>query len=233
MSDLEGKFYKYMRFDDSVLSERYAYYLPFFKDKQNILDIGCGKGHFLELLKKHGKKVRGVDNDAELIKYAKDKGIAVVISDAFDFLKKEKARYDGIFCSHVIEHLSTDDVIKLFGYCYRLLEPEGVIVVAAPNPACLYTQLYEFWRDPTHVRMYNKELIAFLLSNAGFQVTASGENEFHRIYSGVDFRSKNKTQFRKVLRRLRGVINKENRFTDIIMEQFNFPEIFASGQKEK
>lgn len=222
-----------MNFDDLVLTERYAYYLPFFKDKQNVLDIGCGKGHFLELLKKHGKNVRGVDNDAELIKYAMDKGVPAVISDVFDFLKNEKAKYDGIFCSHFIEHFSTDDVIGLFEYCYRLLEPEGVIVVAAPNPACLYTQLYEFWRDPTHVRMYNKELIAFLLSNAGFQVTASGENEFHRIYSGADFRSKNRTLFGKVLRRLRGVTNIKNRFTDIIMEQFNFPEIFVSAQKGK
>lgn len=233
MSDLEGKFYKYMNFDDSVLTERYAYYLPFFKDKQNVLDIGCGKGHFLALLKKHGKNVRGVDNDAELIKYAMDKGIPAIICDAFDFLKNEKAKYDGIFCSHLIEHLSTDDVIRLFEYCYRLLEPEGVIVVAAPNPACLYTQLYEFWRDPTHIRMYNKELIAFLLSNAGFQVTASGENEFHKIYSGVDFRNKNRSLFGKALRRLRRAINKKNGFIDIIMEQFNFPEIFISAQKGK
>lgn len=233
MKDLEGRFINYMRFDDSVLSERYAYYLSFFKDKQNILDIGCGKGFFLELLRKQGKKVKGVDNDAGLLKYAKDKGIPVVRSDAFDFLKKEKAKYNGIFCSHVIEHLNTDDVIKLFGYCYRLLETEGIIVVAAPNPACLYMQLYEFWRDPTHVRMYNRELLMFLLHDAGFNITASGENEYYKLYNNVDYRNKNKNLFQKALQRFKRFINKRDRFIDIMLEQFNFPEIFVVGKKEK
>lgn len=231
MENLEGKFIEFMDFDDSVLSERYAYYLPFFKEKRNILDIGCGKGFFLELLKKQGKKVKGIDSDGELIKYAKKRGIPVIKKDAFNFLKNEKKKYDGIFCSHVIEHLTTKEAVRLFKYCYQLLDHDGVIVIAAPNPACLYTQLYEFWRDPTHVRMYNKELISFLLHTTGFQITALGENEFYRLYNAVDFRNKQRNIITKILRRLKGLINKKSIFTDILVDQFNFPEIFVSAKK--
>jgi hypothetical protein len=81
--------------------------------------------------------------------------------------------------------------------------------------------------------MYNKELLGFLLHEAGFQITASGENEFHRLFNDVDFRRKNKNIFTRAMQKIKRLINKKSRFSDILLEHFNFPEIFVSGRKPK
>ena len=178
---MEHEFYKFMKFDTSVLYDRYSFYLKFFKDCKNVLDLGCGKGEFLELIRKEGKCGLGVDSDEGMIRTCEEKGLEVACRDVLIFLKETERKFDGIFCAHLIEHLPHDRVIELLSLCSRALEENGVLVIATPNPAALHTQLCEFWSDPSHIRMYSRELLEFLTHYAGFATIESGENPGSRV----------------------------------------------------
>jgi SAM-dependent methyltransferase len=177
---MEGQFYKYMRFPTEVLYERYDFYIPFFKRAENVLDLGCGTGEFLELLQRSGKNTLGVDDDDDMIQTCSRKGLNVVKSDVFEFLEKCGASYDGIFCAHLAEHLGIEDVHKLISLCRSVLKDDGILVLVTPNPLSLETHLKEFWRDPSHLRMYDVELLSFLVCYQNFEIIQAGENPKHR-----------------------------------------------------
>jgi SAM-dependent methyltransferase len=173
---MEYEFYDYMDFDEEHNRNVREFYVKFFDSAQNILELACGRGEFLQILKERGKNVIGVDIEIEMVSHARSKGLDVIKDDAFAFLKNAKSKYDGIFISHFIEHLDPEQVVELLHLCKSVLSDGGILVVTAPNPGCISTTLHEFWRDPTHVRMYDLPLVEFFLHQAGFEVTASGLN---------------------------------------------------------
>ncbi|GEM_PF-1116803 len=180
LSDLEGRFYEALyrageanpEWNRRVL----GFYIPFFKGCQRVLDVGCGQGEFLELLHAAGIPSVGIDVDAEMIRVCQAKGLQVVRADLFEYLVAQERAFDGIFCSNVIEHMSADRVLRFLQLAHRALRPEGRILVATPNPENLIVHLYEFWRDPTHVRLYNLPLLKFFMEYVGFQEVKGGEN---------------------------------------------------------
>lgn len=180
MNSLEHSYYRYMRFDPEAISAIQSFYLKFFKDSQTVLDLGCGRGEFLKLLAEEGKMVQGVDSDEEMVKDVKGKGLPVIQADVFEYLKTTKSKFDGIFCAHLIEHLSFDRALELLSLCSEVMKKDGSLVLVCPNPSSLEVQLQDFWREPTHIRMYNRELLEFLLDLAGFEICESGENPKNR-----------------------------------------------------
>ena len=149
----------------------------FFKDCKRVLDLACGPGVFLELLKEAGIKAVGVDRNEEIIKKARLKDLDVIQADIFDYLEKGEERFDGIFCSHFLEHISFDRVVRLIELITKKSDQGGVLVFVLPNPGSIRLHLFGFWRDPEHVRFYTGNLIASVCQHYGFSVEYSNEEE--------------------------------------------------------
>lgn len=178
--DLEGKFYEFVyRAGEASLEWNrrvLAHYIPFFSGCRQVLDVGCGRGEFLELLREHGIYGVGLDIDANMVQICHEKGLEVVHADLFDYMSAQDAAFDGIFCGNVIEHMSASQALRFFQLAYQALRPGGIFLVATPNPESPIVHLYEFWRDPTHVRLYNIPLLKFMMGYVGFRDVNGGEN---------------------------------------------------------
>ncbi|OGP88469.1 MAG: hypothetical protein A2156_03310 [Deltaproteobacteria bacterium RBG_16_48_10] len=149
----------------------------FFKDCKKVLDLGCGIGIFLELLKEEGLEAVGVDRNEAIVEKACRKGLHVIHSDLFDYLHQTGEEYDGIFCSHLLEHLPFEEVTRLVEAIAMRLLPGGTVVFVLPNPGSIRLHLFGFWRDPEHIRFYTGNLIASVCQHYGLKVEYSNEEE--------------------------------------------------------
>ena len=181
MTRLESDYYSYMDSDPEHTREVLRHYVPMFEDKSPVLELGCGRGEFLGLLDEKGIKAEGVEPDEGMVEAARTKGLDVVRGDAADFLNGEPAPgpYQGMFCDHLIEHFTPDQVGRLLAGARRGLAPGGRLVVVTPNPACYTVLSHDFWRDPTHVRFYDLPLLTDLCRQAGLEVESTGTNPVH------------------------------------------------------
>jgi SAM-dependent methyltransferase len=154
------------------------HYLAMFGDRSPVLELGCGPGEFLALLAEVGVKAEGVEADEGMVEAAVARGLDVVRSDPLAFLNGDPAPgpYQGVFCAHLVEHLPPDRVRELLAGVRRALAPGGRFVVVTPNPACYAVLSHDFWRDPTHVRLYDLPLLELLCRQAGLEVESSGTN---------------------------------------------------------
>ena len=186
MDRIEGAFYEYMHqlgesgseWNRQILS----FYVPMFASCRRVLDVGCGEGQFIELLQDEGIEAIGIDLDSKMVEVCVQKGLDVVHSDLFEYLPEHAGQFDGIFSSNLIEHLPAADAARFIQACHRSLSARGTLVLATPNPASLIVQLHEFWRDATHIRLYNRPLLEFLLHWAGFRDIKSGEHP-HTVWT--------------------------------------------------
>lgn len=177
MSDLIHEMYEYFKYDPEATKEIHRFYVKFFKDCRQVLDVACGRGEFLELLAEEGAQAIGVDSDAELCEERKKLGLNIVCADAFDYLAQaEEASFDGIFISHFVEHLSYEEIASLFKLCQKVLGDRGKIVAVVPNVSSIGHHLDWFYRDVSHAGFRHPKIIEFLMSRAGLSVVESGEN---------------------------------------------------------
>ncbi len=143
-------------------------YLDYFKDKKNVLDIGCGRGEFLALMKDNGINAQGVDIYAPYADYCNMKGLKAVQGDGVAFLS-EQSDVDGIFVGQVVEHLKTAEIIRLCNTAYEKLSEGGCIVIETPNPTSLAIYTNAFYIDPSHVKPVHPLTMKYLLEKAGFK----------------------------------------------------------------
>jgi len=152
------------------IKRRQAGYLDLFRSRRAVLDLGCGRGEFLELLAEHDIPVTGVDRSEDMVDFCRGLGLAVVQADLFAHLESlPDESLDGVFVAQVVEHLTPDGIARLVGLCARKLQPGGVMVAETVNPGCPVA-LGNFYRDPTHVRPVPAELLQFLFEQALFEV---------------------------------------------------------------
>jgi len=149
----------------------------FFRDCKKVLDLGCGPGIFLDLLKEAGIGAAGVDRNEAIVEKARQKGLRVIHSDLFDYLSRTEEEFDGIFCSHLLEHLPFEEVVRLIEKAAIRLLPGGTLVFVLPNPGSIRLHLFGFWRDPEHIRFYTGNLIASVCEHYGLKVEYSNEEE--------------------------------------------------------
>jgi 2-polyprenyl-3-methyl-5-hydroxy-6-metoxy-1,4-benzoquinol methylase len=177
---LEGEFYQYMHglreVDAAANRSVFKFYVPYFAKCKQVLDVGCGEGQFIEELTAQGIRASGVDADPVMVEECRKKGLSVAEANLFDYLPQHAGEFDGVLCSNLIEHLAMPDVLRLLELARAALRPGGLLLIATPNAESLIVHLYEFWRDATHVRLYNRRLLEFLLSWAGLHSVQSGDN---------------------------------------------------------
>ena len=157
-------------------------YLADFKNRGNVLDIGCGRGEFLELMREAGVPARGIDSGAESVALCREKGLEAEIADLFDYLRGlDEGELDGIFCAQVVEHLPPERLPEMIRLAAGRLARDGVIVIETPNPECLAIFATYFYLDPTHYRPVPQKLLSFYLSEFGV-----GDIEVRHLEPAVD-----------------------------------------------
>jgi 2-polyprenyl-3-methyl-5-hydroxy-6-metoxy-1,4-benzoquinol methylase len=159
---------------EDVVRRTQERFVPFFRNSAPVLDIGCGRGVFLDLLRKAAIEAVGIDHATESIVACQAKGFTVHQKKALDYLGSAGNQFGGIFCSHVIEHMDYESACDLLQLCHQALRPGGNLIVVTPNPLDIAVISEVFWVDPTHVRPYPKLLLESMLRATGFKVQRAG-----------------------------------------------------------
>ena len=145
----------------------------FAQAQERVLEIGCGRGIILSLFKQAGVPAYGLDLSETAVQECHTKGLEAVVGDAVTHLKSVRSSsLGGIFCAHLIEHLSPQAALELIGEAFRALRPGANIVFVTPNAKDLRTT-ERFWLDITHVRPYPKKLMESMLNRQGFSRVVS------------------------------------------------------------
>jgi O-antigen chain-terminating methyltransferase len=146
-------------------------YLPNFEGCQNVLDIGCGRGEFLEIMRAASIPAVGIDLSPESVAICRLNGLQAQTADLFPYLAGlPEESLDGIFCAQVVEHLPPQRLPEMIQLCASRLARGGVMVIETPNPECLAIFATHFYLDPTHTRPVPHPLLAFYLEEFGVGV---------------------------------------------------------------
>ena len=152
---------------------RLADYVPYFEGASVVLDVGCGRGEFLELLRERGIRARGLDINMGMIDVCRSRGLEADVGDALGHLDAlSDEALGGLFAAQVVEHLPPAYLIRLLHVASRKLRPGSKIVLETINPACWFAFFDGYIRDLTHVRPLHPDTLKYLLSATGFQRTA-------------------------------------------------------------
>lgn len=171
---LEDKF----RGSTELIKERLTIYLPFleiFKNidqNVNVVDVGCGRGEWLQLLQENGIDAFGVDTDEGMLENAKKLGLNVELIDAIEYLKSldDESIY-AISGFHIAEHLDFELLKELIKESFRVLKPAGLLILETPNPENIKIATCDFYLDPTHIKPIPPNLLSFLPEFYGFKRT--------------------------------------------------------------
>ena len=157
--------------------------LPFEKEKINILDIGCGRGEWLELLKENGYNAKGIDINRIMVAKCKELGLNAEEADAIEYLSKlDDESLNAITGFHIIEHLPFEALMKLFEESYRVLKKGGMVIFETPNPENIIVGACNFYTDPTHRNPLVPESVKFILENIGFAGEIKRLHPFNNIH---------------------------------------------------
>lgn len=167
--------YKYVGFEDQFRGSREAIrarlesYVPFFTGASDVLDVGCGRGEFLELLAASGISGRGIDLNHEMAELCRGRGLDVTETDAVSYLTSiPDASLGGLFAAQVVEHLQPDYLLQFLELAFHKIRPGGRIVLETLNPACWVAFFESYIRDITHVWPLHPETLKYLVNASGF-----------------------------------------------------------------
>ena len=171
------------RGDERAVLQQQRGYLPEFAGAEWVLDLGCGRGEFLDLLAAEGIGARGADMDESMVARCVEKGHDVQLADAATYLRGlADASVPGMFAAQVVEHLSAEELTELLALMQRKLAPGGVAIMETVNPHNP-AALKAFWTDTTHHHPLFPEVLLALGRLAGFE---SGEVRFPQESGNFD-----------------------------------------------
>jgi SAM-dependent methyltransferase len=166
---------KYVGFEDQFrgapaeIAARQREYVEIFAGASDVLDIGCGRGEFLALLKERGVRARGIDVNDSMVEVCLQKGLDASKADALEYLRAQPAgSLGGLLAAQVVEHLDPAYLTNLLDAAYAALRPGAPIVLETINPACWFAFFESYVRDITHVRPLHPDTLKFLLQASGF-----------------------------------------------------------------
>lgn len=162
-----------------VIKARLRVYLPFVEPLKAIdpdalaIDLGCGRGEWLELMGEVGVPARGVDIDDGMLAACRERGLPAEQGEALVFLRGlPDASVGMVSAFHMAEHIPFTDLQLLVQQALRVLRPGGLLILETPNPENLVVGTSSFYLDPTHQRPLPPQLLSFLPEHYGFARTA-------------------------------------------------------------
>jgi SAM-dependent methyltransferase len=189
-----GTYYAFediFRGSEHFIRDRQRRYLDLLGDREPVLDVGCGRGEFLDLLRERGRKYAGIDPDPDMVGRCRAKGHErVEVADANSYLEKcADDSIGAIFCAQVIEHMPYEELLRFYSLSLRKLAPGGLFILETVNPHSV-PALKTFWVDPTHRHPLFPEVALALCEITGFQSAyvfhpnGTGEVEVDRYETG-------------------------------------------------
>jgi O-antigen chain-terminating methyltransferase len=168
----------YDRFEDEFrpgdgLADVFSEYIPDLEHlaggTRRLIDVGCGRGDWLKVLREHEIPALGVDMNSEAVGRAVADGLEAIACDAIEFLRDvEPGSVGAVSAFHIVEHLPPETVIDLIDAARAALAPGGLLILETPNPSNVTVGSSAFWRDPTHLRPIESSYLAFLVQDRGF-----------------------------------------------------------------
>jgi len=157
------------RGEENRVKEIQKQYISYFANATGtVIDIGCGRGEFLELLREAGVQHLGIDMYHPFVEYCQNKGLNVREGDALEVLASmPDESISGIMMSHVVEHLTPGYIVKLIDVAKVKLVEGGCFMMQTPNPQALFTYI-DFYTDLTHIKPVHYRSLEFLFSQAGY-----------------------------------------------------------------
>ncbi len=157
-----------MRGPTADVRRRQEQYLEDFRGASSVLDVGCGRGEFLGLLRSAGIAARGVDLDPEMVAFCRAEGLEVDEGEAVAHLEGlEDRSLDGIFAAQLVEHLPPPAIVRLLDLAAAKLVPDGVLVLETVNPLS-FVALRHYFADLTHVQPLVPETLELIARQSGF-----------------------------------------------------------------
>jgi SAM-dependent methyltransferase len=167
--------HKYLSFEDAfrgdpkLIRARQRDYLPLFRGRSDVLDIGCGRGEFLQLLKDNGVTARGIDINHAMVIRCVEEGLDAREGDALEYLGSLPSdALGGLIASQVVEHLHPDYLLALLQDSFRVLRPASPIVLETINVASWSAFFSSYVRDLTHARPIHPDTLRFFVLATGF-----------------------------------------------------------------
>ncbi len=184
-----------------LIGTRLEVYLPFIAPLAVLyqpamaIDLGCGRGEWLELLQREGFEPSGVDLDDGMLQACRERGLSVVRGDAIEHLKSlPDASHCVVSGFHFAEHIAFDELQTLVVESLRVLKPAGLLILETPNPENLVVGTSSFYLDPTHVRPLPPLLMSFLPEHHGYKRV-----QIVRLQEAAELRSGSEVQLFDVL----------------------------------
>jgi SAM-dependent methyltransferase len=160
-----------MRGSVEAIRERQRRYVDDFRAAAPVLDIGCGRGELLSLLREAGVEARGIDADADMVAFARGEGLDVEQADLVEYLEHvDDGSLGGIFMGQVVEHLPPGVLVRALGLGARKLRPGGVLIAETINPLSPIA-LRNYYADLTHAQPLVPETLELLARQSGFAAT--------------------------------------------------------------
>jgi O-antigen chain-terminating methyltransferase len=134
-----------------------------------VIDVGCGRGEWLELLGESGIAAHGYDLNRVAVEEGHARGLDIRFADGLEALSTLPDDSCSVITGfHIIEHLSFETLVRLIDHSLRVLRPGGLLIVETPNPSNLVVAAEKFYFDPTHRNPMPSELTSYLLESRGF-----------------------------------------------------------------
>ncbi|HIL78914.1 MAG TPA: class I SAM-dependent methyltransferase [Methylococcales bacterium] len=167
---LENRF----RGSEQQITERLQQYVPLLEELEKntsrvALDIGCGRGEWLGLLGKRQWQAVGIDLNAVMVESCQKQGLNAQEQDALTYLTSLPDQSQSLITGfHIAEHISFDSLLEIIQQAYRVLLPQGVLVLETPNPENLQVGTHTFYMDPSHRHPLPPQLLQFSAQEQGF-----------------------------------------------------------------
>jgi O-antigen chain-terminating methyltransferase len=155
--------------EQKIREQQRRYVRKFAGAPGEIVDLGCGRGEFLDSAREAGLSARGIDQNEECVGLCRSKGLEAECAELFAWLDAlPDYSLGGANCSQVVEHLQPAGVPRLVQSLARKLRAGALVIIETPNPECLAIFATHFYLDPTHTRPVPAPLLQFYLEEAGF-----------------------------------------------------------------
>jgi SAM-dependent methyltransferase len=160
-----------MRGSVDAIRERQRRYVDDFRDAAPVLDIGCGRGELLTVLREAGVEARGIDADADMVAFARGENLDVEQADLLEYLERvDGGSLGGIFMGQVVEHLPPAVLVRALELAAQKLRPGGVLVAETINPLSPLAMRH-YYADLTHAQPLVPETLELLARQSGFAAT--------------------------------------------------------------